>query len=43
MDTRPPTFAKTKEPLEADEWLRVLEQKFGLMQCTEVQKPYFAA
>jgi hypothetical protein len=43
MDTWPPTFAKAEEPLEADEWLRVVEQRFGLMQCTEVQKPLFAA
>jgi hypothetical protein len=34
METRPPTFIKAKEPLEADEWLWVVEQKFGLIQCT---------
>jgi hypothetical protein len=43
METRPPTFIKAEEPLEADEWLWVVEQKFGLIQCTEVQKPQFAA
>jgi hypothetical protein len=43
METRPPTFIKVEEPLEADEWLWVVEQKFGLIQCTEVQKPQFAA
>jgi hypothetical protein len=29
--------------LEADEWVRVMEQKFGLIRCTEVQKPPLAA
>jgi hypothetical protein len=26
-----------------DEWIRVIEQKFGLLRCTETQKPLFAA
>jgi hypothetical protein len=41
--TWPPRFVKAKEPLEADEWVRVMEQKFGLIRCTEVQKPPLAA
>jgi hypothetical protein len=41
--TRPPLFVKAKDPLEVDEWIRVIEQKFGLLQCTETQKPLFAA
>jgi hypothetical protein len=43
FETRPPLFIKAEEPLEADEWVRVMEQKFGLIQCTETQKPLFAA
>ena len=42
-DTRPPVFTKADEPLEADDWLRTMEQKFGLIHCTEIQKPQFAA
>jgi hypothetical protein len=42
-ETRPPLFIKAEEPLEADEWIRVMEQKFGLIRCTETQKPLFAA
>jgi hypothetical protein len=30
-ETRPPLFVKAKDPLEADEWIRVIEQKFGLL------------
>jgi hypothetical protein len=33
--TRPPLFMKVEDPLEADEWVRVIEQKFGLIRCTE--------
>jgi hypothetical protein len=28
---------------QTDEWLRVIEQKFGLLRCSETQKPLFAA
>ena len=41
--TRPSLFVKAKEPLEADEWIRVIQQKFRLIRCTETQKPLFAA
>jgi hypothetical protein len=35
-------FSEAGEPLEADHWLRVMESKFGLLRCTEVQKTLFA-
>jgi hypothetical protein len=34
-DTHPPVFSKADEPLEADDWLRTMEQKFDLLYCTE--------
>jgi hypothetical protein len=34
-------FTEAREPLEADHWLRVMESKFGLLCCTEVQKTLF--
>jgi hypothetical protein len=40
-ETRPPLFVKEEEPLEADEWVGVMEQKFKLILCTETQKPLF--
>jgi hypothetical protein len=43
FETCPPLFVKAENPLEADEWIRVIEQKFGLLRCTETQKPLFAA
>jgi hypothetical protein len=42
-EMRPPLFVKAEDPLEADERIRVIEQKFGLIRCTETQKPLFAA
>jgi hypothetical protein len=42
-ETLPPLFVKAEEPLETDKWVRVMEHKFGLIRCTEVQKPIFAA
>lgn len=41
--TGPPVFTKANEPLEADDWLRTMEQKFSLIHCSEIQKPLFAA
>jgi hypothetical protein len=40
--THPPLFTEVGEPLEANHWLRVMESKFGLLRCTEVQKTLFA-
>jgi hypothetical protein len=41
--THPPLFTEAGEPLEADHWLRVMESKFGLLRCTNVQKTLFAS
>jgi hypothetical protein len=41
-ETRPPIFVKAEEPLEADGWIRVMEQKYGLIRCTKTQKSLFA-
>jgi hypothetical protein len=41
--THPPLFTEAGEPLETDHWLRVMESKFGLLRCTEVQNTLFVA
>jgi hypothetical protein len=38
MDTKPPIFKEAAEPLEADEWINTMEQKFRLLRLTEVLK-----
>ena len=43
LSTHPPTFERAKEPLDADHWLRVMESKFGLLECSDQQKAAFAA
>jgi hypothetical protein len=40
--THPPLLTEAGEPLKADHWLRVIESKFRLLHCTEVQKTLFA-
>jgi hypothetical protein len=41
--THPSLFTEVGEPLEADHWLYVMESKFGLLHCIEVQRTLFAA
>ena len=43
LETRPPVFSKAEDPLEADDWLRVIEQKLAVNPCSEIQKAVFAA
>jgi hypothetical protein len=43
LATHPPVFAEPTDPLEADNWLRTIESKFGLLRCTEYQKTLYAA
>jgi hypothetical protein len=39
----PPTFVEAIDPLEVDNWLRIIESKFGLLHYTEIQKTLFMA
>ncbi|GJM94659.1 hypothetical protein PR202_ga11327 [Eleusine coracana subsp. coracana] len=43
LATRLPMFSSTTEPMEAENFLRMLESKFGLLNCTSMQKTLFAA
>jgi hypothetical protein len=43
LATHPLTFAEATDPLEAENWLRIIESKFGLLHCTKIQKTLFAA
>jgi hypothetical protein len=33
LRTKPPTFAGSSNPLEADDWLRVIERKLEPFEC----------
>jgi hypothetical protein len=41
LATHPPTFTEVPDPLEADNWLHIIESKFGLLHCTEFQKTLY--
>jgi hypothetical protein len=43
MDTRPPIFKEAVEPLEADEWINTMEQKFRVLRLTEELKTEYVA
>jgi hypothetical protein len=42
MDTKPPTFREAEEPLQADEWLSTIEQRFHVLMVTEGMKASYA-
>ena len=41
--TNPPTFAGTEDPMEAEDWLRDIEKKLAIAQCTGIEKVLFAS
>jgi hypothetical protein len=43
MDTRPPIFKEATEPLNAEEWINTMEDKFHVLRLTEVLKTEYAA
>ena len=38
MKECPPVFTHASNPLEADDWLRVVEKQLNIAQCNEVEK-----
>jgi hypothetical protein len=43
LDTKPPLFKEEEEPLQADEWLNTIEQKFRLLCLTDELKTEYAS
>ena len=43
LATQPPLFHNANDPLEADAWIRTIEDKFSILDCSEVNKTAFAA
>jgi hypothetical protein len=39
-ETRPPLFVKAEDPLEADEWIRIIEQNLGFSDARRLKIPY---
>ena len=43
LDTKPHIFKVAEEPIQANEWLNTIEQKFHLLRVTEHQKVEYAS
>jgi hypothetical protein len=43
IDTKPPIFKEAAEPLEANEWINTMEQKFHLLRLTVTLKTEYAS
>ena len=43
LRTKPPSFARSSNPLEADDWLRVIERKLEPFECQDRDKVLLAA
>ena len=43
LDMKPPIFKVAVEPLQTDEWLNTIEQKFRLLRVTEHLKAEYAS
>jgi hypothetical protein len=43
LRTRPTTFSQAKDPMEAEDWLKGVEKKLVITQCTDREKILFAA
>jgi hypothetical protein len=42
LDTEPPIFREAKEPLQANEWLNTIEQKFRVLKVADDMKTKYA-
>jgi hypothetical protein len=43
LQTRPTTFSQAKDPMDAEDWLKGVEKKLVIVQCTDREKVLFAA
>jgi hypothetical protein len=43
LRTRPTTFSQAKDPMDAEDWLKGVEKKLVIAQCTDHEKVLFAA
>ena len=43
LRTQPPTFSRSEDPLDADDWLRLIERKLRIAQCQQHEMALFAS
>jgi hypothetical protein len=43
MSHKPPTFASSPDPLDADDWLKSIEKMLNITQCSDREKVLYAS
>jgi hypothetical protein len=43
MSHKPPTFSNSSDPLQANDWLKSMENMFNIAQCTDKEKVLYAS
>jgi hypothetical protein len=43
QQTKTPTFSHSIEPMDADDWLKTIEKKLQVLQCTNRERVLFTA
>jgi hypothetical protein len=43
MSHKPPTFASSTDPLDADDWLKSIEKMLNIAQCSDREKVLYAS
>jgi hypothetical protein len=43
MSHKPPTFANSHDPLDANDWLKVVEKMLNIAQCSDWEKVLYAS
>jgi hypothetical protein len=43
MSHKPPTFASSPDPLDADDWLKAIEKMLNIAQCSDREKALYAS
>jgi hypothetical protein len=43
MSHKPPTFASSPDPLDADDWLKSIEKMLNIAQCSDREKVLYAS
>jgi hypothetical protein len=43
MSHKPPTFASSPDPLDADDWLKSIKKMLNITQCSDREKVLYAS
>jgi hypothetical protein len=43
MSHKPPTFSSSPNPLQADDWLKIVDKMLNIAQCTDREKVLYAS